>query len=203
MASAFGDDERVRLSLGFLDALFERATIGLGVLDRELRYVRINSTLASMNGPSIEEHIGRRPREIIPDLAETLEPLCRRVLETGQPVVDHEVIGETPAHPGRRRHWQASYYPILEAGRAAGLGAIVVEVTERVRVREELEQQSLHIYDDVVQALTVAKMGLELGGQTDIVYATVTRALEAAKHLTSSLLTERKMQPPEQEGAST
>ncbi|MGH2820447.1 MAG: PAS domain-containing protein [Actinomycetota bacterium] len=198
MGSSVGDAQSgVRLSVGFMDALFERAPTGLGLWDRELRYVRLNEALAAMNGPTVEEHLGRRLREVIPDLAGTLEPLYGRVLDTGEPVIDIEVSGETPAQPGRRRYWQASYYPIFEAEAVAGVGALVLEVTDRVRARQQLERQAMQIYDDVVQALTVAKMGLEIGHREETVYATVARALAAAKHLTSRLLAERQVHPPD------
>ena len=117
-----------------LDALFENATIGLALWDRELRYRRINAELAAMNGPSVEEHIGRRVSEVLPELAGTLEPTFRQVMETGVPLRDVEVSGETPSAPGVTRHWLASYFPVRDGGEVVGLTGIVAEVTAERRV---------------------------------------------------------------------
>jgi PAS domain S-box-containing protein len=123
-----------------LDTLVTRAPIGLAFWDANLRYVRINDALAEINGVPPEEHLGRTLREVLPELAPTLEPLVRRVLETGEPLIDVEVSGETPALPGVTRHWLATYYPVPDAaGAPIGIGAIVSEVTERKRAEEEAE----------------------------------------------------------------
>jgi PAS domain S-box-containing protein len=129
------------LHLARLNLLMDTAPVGLAFWDTELRYVRINERLAEMNGPSVEQHLGRAVREVLPGLADTLEPIFRQVLETGQPVVDLEVSGETPAAPGVQRHWLASYYRVLDVdGSCLGLGGVVVEITDRKRVEEELRR---------------------------------------------------------------
>ena len=113
-----------------LDALFADAPIGLAFWDRELRYQRINPQLAAMNGPSVEEHIGRTPSEILPELGPRLEKICRRVLDTGTAVRDLDLEGQTPSAPGVTRHWLASYFPVT-AGDWPPLGVtgLVIEVT--------------------------------------------------------------------------
>src|SRR3712207_4680409 len=96
-----------------LDALFAHAPMGLAFWDEELRYRRINSALASMNGLAPEEHIGRTTHEVLgEDLGERVGDMLRRVIATGRPFVDVEVSGTTPASPGEQRQWLASYYPV-------------------------------------------------------------------------------------------
>ena len=87
--------------LNELEHLYRSAPFGLSLVDRNLRYVRINERLAAMNGKTVEQHIGRTVREIIPQIATEVEKLKRRVLETGEPVIDVEVHGESPADPWR------------------------------------------------------------------------------------------------------
>jgi PAS domain S-box-containing protein len=124
-----------------LDTLVATAPIGLGFWDRDFRYVRINDALAEINGVSLEQHIGRTLHEVLPELAPTLEPLWRQVLETGEPLIDIEVSGETPAQPGVTRHWLATYYPVPNAvGDPIGVGAIVSDITERKRALAEAEE---------------------------------------------------------------
>jgi PAS domain S-box-containing protein len=129
------------LHLARLNLLMDTAPVGLAFWDTELRYVRLNERLAEMNGRPVAGHLGRTVREVLPALAPTLEPLFHRILETGQPVVDLEVTGETPATPGVQRHWLVSYYRVQDVkGPPLGLGGVVVEITDRKRAEEELRR---------------------------------------------------------------
>ena len=120
-----------------LNSFFTSAPAGMVLLDKQLRYVQINETVAVVNGVPQEAHLGRTVREVLPHLAPAAEPLLRNVLETGKPVLNVEISGETPAKPGVLRHWQESFFPILDAqGQPDGVGAIFVEVTERKQAEE-------------------------------------------------------------------
>ncbi|MBA2506024.1 MAG: SpoIIE family protein phosphatase [Thermoleophilaceae bacterium] len=128
-------------SLALLDTLFETAPIGLGFFDAELRYQRVNDALAEINGVSREEHLGRTLPEVLPGLDPQAVESFRNVLETGRPLIDQEVTGETPAQPGRERHWLSSFYPVRdESGGTIGLGCVVIEITERKRAEAERAQ---------------------------------------------------------------
>ena len=87
--------------LSLLDTLLTSAPVGLAFLDRDLRYVRVNDAFATMNGGAHKHILGRTVSEVVPNLAPALEPLPRRVLETGKPVLNTEVSRETPAAPRR------------------------------------------------------------------------------------------------------
>lgn len=124
-------------SLALLDTLLDKAPVGLAYMDPELRFLRLNDCLAAINGVPAEQHIGRTGQEIIPQLMDALLPMMRRVLATGEPQLDIEIDGETPAAPGKRRHWLASYYPVQTPdGRTLGIGSVVSEITDRKRNEE-------------------------------------------------------------------
>lgn len=119
-----------------LDLIYERAPVGLTLIDRHLRFRRVNQRLAEMNGKPVEEHVGRALRDVVPDLADTVEPMLRRVFASGEPILDYELIGETPKEPGVERVWMESYYPIPEAdGRIGAVAIVVHEVTEERRLK--------------------------------------------------------------------
>ena len=106
------------------------APIGLAFLDEQLRYVRINKTLAALNGLPPEAHLGKSIAEVLPALSPEVLQLIQRVLATGQPVIDALLTGRTRATPGEDHHYLASYYPVRdEAGTLVGLGATVHDVT--------------------------------------------------------------------------
>ena len=122
-----------------LDTLLVSAPVGIGFWDRELRFVRVNDALAQLNRQSPEEHIGRTLAEVIPNLAPHLEPLYRRVLETGEPVVHEESTDEEIAGPGDARHWLSSYYPVRgDDGETSGIGGVIMEITGQRRADARL-----------------------------------------------------------------
>lgn len=134
-------------TVALLETLLREAPIGFGFVDTDLRFVRINETLAEINGLPVAEHAGRTVAEVLPGLWPRLRPLYESVLSSGSPRLGVEIVGETPARPGVTRHWSVSYYPVHdEDGALLGVGVVVVEETEQRRLdaqlRARLEQQA-------------------------------------------------------------
>jgi PAS domain S-box-containing protein len=125
-------EERER-ALAKLESLLAASTVGIAFVDRELRYIRVNESLAALNGKPVADHIGRTIREVLHDGADKLEPLLRRVLETGQSEKNIEL-----ALPDGRT-LLANYFPVrASSGEVRGVGAIVLDVTEEKRTLEAL-----------------------------------------------------------------
>ncbi len=132
-------EAHARRRLAEIEAIYGSAPIGLCVFDRQLRWVRLNNLIAEMNGLPIEAHIGRTPREVLPGIGERVEPLLRRVIETGEPLLNLEMTGTTAAQPGVVRHWNNRFVPLRdEEGRIAGVSVVSEEVTEKKRYEEAL-----------------------------------------------------------------
>ncbi len=140
LEQALRDSEaRSRAQLHELDTLYRTAPIGLGLFDRDLRFLRINERLAEINGLSVEQHLGRTAYEIVPDLVPLAEPLFRRVFETGEPILGSELRGTTPKAPGVERQWIEDFYPLKgETGAVVAVGVTVLEVTDRKRAERAL-----------------------------------------------------------------
>ncbi|MCH5671903.1 SpoIIE family protein phosphatase [Streptomyces gilvus] len=121
--------------------MIAQSPIGLAVLDTELRYVSVNPALERLNGVPAEDHIGRRIGEVVPNLeVEALEAAVRRVLETGQPLVDQRTVGRTPAEPDEERAWSISLYRLEDAfGHVLGVAGSILDTTEEHRARVEAE----------------------------------------------------------------
>jgi PAS domain S-box-containing protein len=123
---ATGTDDR---HTGELELIYRTTPMGLALFDRELRYVRISDKLAAINGGTAAEIVGRTLREVVPDLADALEPVLYGVLETGEPVIDGEVSGVTDAAPGIERSFRHSYHAVRDSGgRIEGVSVLVDEV---------------------------------------------------------------------------
>src|SRR6266542_2632185 len=95
--------------LAQLNTIYASAPVGLCFVDRDLRYISINNALAELKGKSPEYFIGKTVRDAMPELADVVEAHYRRVIETGQPVVDEEVQGTHPIRRKERSHWLCSY----------------------------------------------------------------------------------------------
>ncbi len=118
--------------------IYETAPVGLCLLDTELRYVRINARLAAINGKPASAHIGRRLKEVVPELGPTLEPTLQQILRTGEPVIDVEIHGTTPSEPKAEGFWLYSFHPVKSAdGRVLGIAAAVHDITALKRAEEE------------------------------------------------------------------
>jgi PAS domain S-box-containing protein len=134
-------EEHARRQLAQIEAIYASAPVGLCFVDAEQRFININNLLAEINGIPVEKHIGRTVREILPDAADTLEPVFRHVIETGEPSMNIEQSLATDAQPGVLRHFIASFYPIKNGcGRALGVNVVVMEITQRKKIEEELER---------------------------------------------------------------
>jgi PAS domain S-box-containing protein len=148
-----------------LRSFYQEAPIGLCSLDTNLRYLHINDWLAELNGLPIEAHLGRTIREVLPDVAASVEQQLRKVIETGEPILDGRVDAETPAYPGVVRNFQHHYHPIRsEGGRIMGVSCVVTDISERRRAEDALRQAHDELETRVAErtaALTVANRQLE------------------------------------------
>ncbi|PPS43934.1 PAS domain-containing protein [Chroococcidiopsis sp. TS-821] len=135
-------EETVRRQIEEIEAIYASAPIGLCFLDTDLRYVRVNDRLAEINGIPAAEHIGKSLAEIIPELAATQAPLFARVIQTGEPILDVEIRGTTPAQPKIERDWLVSYYPLHNCdNRVVGINIVVQEITQRKQQAAELAER--------------------------------------------------------------
>lgn len=62
----------VQRRLAELQTIYASVPVGLAFVDKDLRFASINEALAELNGPSVDEHIGR-----------TLGECCRRSWPSG------------------------------------------------------------------------------------------------------------------------
>ncbi|MFA6901434.1 MAG: PAS domain-containing protein, partial [Desulfurivibrionaceae bacterium] len=97
-------EDRCSLLSVNMDSFFVEAPAGLALFDRECRYVRINKTLAEISGHSVADHLGRRPREVLPaPAAAEIEEGLKRVLATGEAACNKEISSELPRGEGELR----------------------------------------------------------------------------------------------------
>ncbi|MFC8269447.1 PAS domain-containing protein [Streptomyces cinereoruber] len=121
----------IRGSFTVWDGLFARSPVGIGVMDTQLRFLRVNPALEAMNGLPQAAHIGRRLAEILPGVnAVDMEAAMRQVLERGEPVLDSRRTGRTPADPDHDHVWSCSYVRLEDLDdHPIGLTATLIDIT--------------------------------------------------------------------------
>ncbi len=135
-----------------LDTIYQTASVGLCVLDRQCRFLRINERLAETNGIAAADHLGKTVREVAPDLANPLEARIAQLFATGKPIYGAEVRGETLATPGKERIWREDWTPLTDRqGNVVAVNVVAVEVTEQRRAEQDL-RESEHRFRALVEA---------------------------------------------------
>ncbi len=144
-------------ALGLLDVVFAHAPVGIALLDRDLRLLRVNDRLAEIAGA---QRRGGTLEELLPDLPTTVREDAARVVRTGTSLSEVEFSGA-------ERRWIASYWPVRREGETIGVGLVLADVTERRAAERALREQTdryealLHSLSDAGEGLVV----LELDGR--------------------------------------
>lgn len=207
------EKQRADSALALIDAAQERAPVGFAFVDRDLRFQRVNGTLADINGMSVERHLGRRVSEVVPALWPQLSSLYARAM-AGETVRGVEIVGETGALPGIRREFLATYFPVqVRADEpVAGVGVIIDEVTEQRHLERQLvlaqkmEAVGLlaggiaHDFNNVLAVVNLTAQSLLERGtdpQTRDGLERIVAAARSAAQLTRSLLVVARREPVE------
>ena len=124
--------QALQAQLAELETLYAKIPAGIASYDTEFRYVRINEFLARINGLPVPAHIGRTFRELLPKpLADQLEPVFRRVLETGIAELAVDLHSPAPSDPSVEREWTMDCNRVqTEDGKVLGIQIVVHDVTE-------------------------------------------------------------------------
>jgi PAS domain S-box-containing protein len=192
------NEARLARQLAELDLVYNTAPVGLCFVDTDLRCVRANEYFAAISGHPIADRIGRTIREVIPELADLVEPIYRQVLATQTPVLDLEVKAATLQQSGVLRDWLVSFYPVREeSGALLGISTVVQEITDRKQAERVMRHSEL-----IFQRLFAADIfGVAIGDFTGrIAYANDT-LLKMVGYTRTDLLSGAlrwdRMTPPE------
>jgi PAS domain S-box-containing protein len=168
-----------------LDTLVREAPLGFALYDADLRYRRINRVLAAANGLPIDEHLGRRPSDVLGDLGAAVEAVLRRVLLDGASIHDDDFVATAP--DGTRTRWQSQWFPVRSGERVVGVAVFVSDVTARRRMEDALRaafrrgERLLSVTTRLARALTLTEVGAVLAEEAREGFAAVTASLAVAQ----------------------
>ncbi|MGF1514552.1 MAG: PAS domain S-box protein [Elainellaceae cyanobacterium] len=125
-----------------LNAFFGAASstgVGFCIYDEKRRYLQINQALADVGEAAIETCVGKTTADVLPTLAETIEPLLIQVQTSRKPILNAEITGESPQHPGKTMTWLASYFPIRTSPSQTQVGMIIFDISSRKQMEFTLK----------------------------------------------------------------
>ncbi len=113
--------------LAQLQAIYDNAPVGLGFIDRQLRFVRVNRRFAEMNGSTVEALVGGVVPEALPKFHFLAEPYLKRAV-AGEMISDTQITeaeGE-----GTSRTFLASFQSAVDdTGEVVGVSFALMDVT--------------------------------------------------------------------------
>lgn len=144
------------------EAIFGQSSMGLFLADTRMRLLRVNERFATVYGKPIEEYRGRTPYDFLPRVeADRLTAALRQVLDSGDPVLDMQVVGSSPVSPGRRR-FSISLYRLHDTDRAPiGIAGVATDVT----IRQHAEREAAHTRRDLA---LLNEAGTRIGNSLDL-----------------------------------
>jgi len=145
-------------TLALLEMLQDKAPVGFGFVNLQFQMMRVNETLAAINGLTVAEQLGQPVAVIVPQLWSQLEPLYHRVLDSRQAVCGVQIHGITAADPSRMHHWLSNLYPVFVDGEVIGIGVVVVDISERTDA-EDARRRLARIVQDSGDAIISAGLG--------------------------------------------
>ena len=140
-------------STRLLETVYATAPIGMLFLGLDLRIVMINHYLATINGASVAQHLGRPVGAMLFDDAvrADVERCVRQVLETGQPIVDMELKGLSGRQREQLSHWVISFHPIFgPEQQLLGVSGLWLDISERKRSEAEF-RRSKHLFGTIIE----------------------------------------------------
>lgn len=151
-------EAQAREQIAELEHLYRTAPTGLALLDRKLRFVRVNQRLADLNGHPVECFPGRSLSEVEPVGAAAFEALCGEVVATGEPLVDRQIEAGPPEAP--RTHLVSCYPLLAPDGTVRAVSAVVHDVTEYRQAEEHRRNLEVRLE----QAKKLESLGILAGG---------------------------------------
>ncbi|SEB60452.1 PAS domain S-box-containing protein [Streptomyces sp. 2224.1] len=128
----------IETDLAASQAVFGQSPMGFTLFGTDLRLLRVNERFATVFGGPASKYRGCGPHDFLPrSEAERMTVALRRVLDTGEPVTEMQLVGMAPGEDDRRR-WSVSLYRLHGAsGRPIGVAALAADVTGRRRAERE------------------------------------------------------------------
>ncbi|HVK66264.1 MAG TPA: PAS domain-containing protein, partial [Polyangium sp.] len=134
--------DETRAALAMLSTFMESSPLGFAFLDRQFRFVRVNTALAKFHHRRPEEYPGETIDTLLPPaIVEETARIFLQVLATGESIVGREIPMEWPPSSGQVRTRFSSYFPVRGPDdEILGLGVVLQDITDQKAAEQALRQ---------------------------------------------------------------
>ncbi len=158
-----------------LDRVLDGSPVGIIVLDRDLRFLRVNTRAEEMFGVAERERAGELVKSVLPKMYAEISTILADIIAGGAPHVAIETTAPNVGPETATRMYLAYYYPLAAEGAVIGVGCMFFDVTDQriaegalldseaerrailghmLRVEEsERSRLALELHDDTIQVL--------------------------------------------------
>ncbi len=121
-----------------IETLYRTAPVGMALVDRNRRCIKINQHFADIAGQDIDALSGRALREVVPGLLERIDRAISEVFERSEDILNLEVTLRVNGKPAQ--DFLIDIYPYEQEDRVTAVGLVIKEVTELRHLEKELRR---------------------------------------------------------------
>ena len=123
-----------------IEDLYDTSPQAMGLLSKDLVYLRANRKMAEIGGFQTSDLVGKPLGTLAPGLSDAITKLALEVLSTGKRIENFQLAGDTEKAPGDAKVWETDWYPVHHEGEVTGIGVNVRDITDQVRMQFELRR---------------------------------------------------------------
>jgi signal transduction histidine kinase len=166
-----------------LDRVLDGSPVGIVVLDRDLRFLRVNTRAEEMFGVVESDRAGESVEGVLPTMYAEIKHILADIIAGGKPQLAVETAAPNIDAEPPSRVYLGYYYPLAAEGDVIGVGCMFFDVTEQrvaegallnseaerrailghmLRVEEsERSRLALELHDDTIQVLCALLLQLD------------------------------------------
>lgn len=147
-----------------LEQLYQQAPVGVMVVDRELRCLRVSDALAHQAGFTTEEMTGRLLRDLSAHLVRWLQEPVETILEKEHSSPPFEMPGCKRGAPDSDQHWVVRCHPLLMGEDIRAVSCIISDVSD-TRAAERALVKSEQRFRDLADLMPQTLFEIDLAGK--------------------------------------
>jgi PAS domain S-box-containing protein len=131
-----------------LDSLLTHAPLGFAFFGQDHQFERVNEHLAEMFEVPLDQFEGRTIDQIAPGISDQIGEMVDRVFKGNRAIEQVEISNKGASNGNHVRTWHCGFYPVSDSdGMVRSVGAILIDITQRIEVEELLRRSERQFRD--------------------------------------------------------
>lgn len=152
--------QELRESTEVLTAFFDNSPFGMGIFDTDLKYIKANKPLASINNMSSEDLIDKKFGDLLPSLQNKYESMFKNILFTGVPVLNYKGY-IAPRENFEELYFNGTFFPIVNSESIiSGIGIMIDITTEEMKIKIALSESEIK-YKNLIDLMNEGLMQVD------------------------------------------